>query len=108
MWTFRIAGRKFHHQWNNDHPPQGTNYILKRAPENQFDPNAIEIHYQPQVIIDPQTVEDEGFPLWLGFVPKAIAATVAPLMDSGQQFICWTLDTQGDMVQLEEQSEEQI
>ena len=47
-------------------------YALVREPDNPFDPNAIR-------------VELAGY--LLGYVPRAYAKELAPLMDEGRQFI---------------------
>lgn len=50
--------------------PTGQELSLERDPENPYDPNAVKVNY-----------ETEDGPVWLGFVEKAIAAEIAPLLD---------------------------
>jgi hypothetical protein len=47
-------------------------FALVREPENSYDPNAIR-------------VEVAGF--FLGYIPKGVAKTLAPLMDAGRDFL---------------------
>lgn len=49
--------------------------ILQREPDNQFDPNAIQV-------IEPESE------MHLGYVAKEVAAELAPLMDEGEDFLC--------------------
>lgn len=51
------------------HDGEALSAQLIRQPDNRFDPNAIEV-----VILDQQ----------IGYVPKRLAARLAPMLDSGQ------------------------
>lgn len=57
----------------------GEPLVLVREPDNQYDPNAIQVH-----------TEDGCF---IGFVPKAVAARFAPLIDAGTEVMCEVGDT---------------
>ncbi len=56
----------------------GDQLQLERDPDNEYDPNAIRV------------VNNDG--VWLGFIPKEVAAWLARDMDAGQQFTCTVTD----------------
>jgi hypothetical protein len=70
-------------------------FALVREPANPFDPNAIRVELASQL---------------LGYVPRADAKDLAPLMDSGRRFIAYFVsrnehplyDTVGLTVRIEE------
>lgn len=55
--------------------PTGQELSLEREPENPYDPNAV------KVIFDAGTGDSGPKPIFLGFVEKAIAEEIAPLLD---------------------------
>lgn len=56
---------------------RGSNFDLTREPENPYDRNAILVELP---------VRGGQYKIDLGYLPKEIAAEVAPLMDAGTQF----------------------
>jgi hypothetical protein len=63
---------------------QGHVLTLQREPDNQYDPNAIQV-------IDPETQ------IFIGFVAKEVAADIAPLMDEGTMFNCRAAERMGQL-----------
>lgn len=51
----------------------GEQLTLKRDPENQFDPNAIQVW---------------AGDTWIGFIERGLAEELAPLMDAGTEYDC--------------------
>jgi hypothetical protein len=52
-------------------------FELEREPDNEYDPNAIKVLLP---------VRQGQFKLELGYIPKEMAARIAPEMDSGRKF----------------------
>ena len=72
---FKIKGGSFDNRqqllaWLKTHKTQ---VWLEREPENQFDKNAIRV-----------MINQNGKPYLVGYFPKEIAATLAPLVDMNQ------------------------
>lgn len=53
---------------------KGDGLVLRREPENPFDPNAMAVDW----------LDAEARPRQLGYVPRALAALLAPLVDGGK------------------------
>ena len=72
---FKLKGSSFENRqeslaWLKNHKTQ---VWLEREPENQFDHNAIRV-----------MMDQNGTPRRIGYFPKEIAATLAPLVDTNQ------------------------
>jgi hypothetical protein len=57
-------------------PPKGPKVLLVRQPDNEADPNAIQVH-----------VPALGPKQWVGFIPAPLAARWAKRMDSGRNVL---------------------
>ena len=75
---FYIAGVKFHQYKSvlND-VTEGDNLVLIPEPENKFDPNAVQIHF-----------DNGGVSAFVGFVPKKFSSEVSGLIEIGKKLEC--------------------
>ena len=78
LHTFYIAGVKFHQYKSvlND-ISEGNNLVLFPEPENKFDPNAVQIHF-----------DNGGVSAFLGYVPKKFSSEVSGLLEIGKKLEC--------------------
>ena len=78
MFKFYIAGVKFH-QYKTvlSDMTEGNNLVLFPEPENKFDPNAVQIHF-----------DNGGVSAFLGFVPKKYSSQVSGLLEIGKKLEC--------------------
>uniref|UniRef100_A0A6M3XFL8 Putative HIRAN domain containing protein n=1 Tax=viral metagenome TaxID=1070528 RepID=A0A6M3XFL8_9ZZZZ len=75
---FFIAGVKFHNYKSIlSDITEGDNLVLFPEPENKFDPNAVQIHF-----------DNGGKAAFLGFVPKKFSSEVAGLLEIGRPLEC--------------------
>ena len=63
----------------------GEPLTLERDRENPWDDNAVKI----------LRTEDDGEPVFLGFIQKFVAQSLGPLLDAGHQFSCVLKSFQG-------------
>lgn len=56
---------------------RGSNFILTREPQNEYDENAILINLP---------VRNNQYAIDLGYMPRELSAEIAPLIDSGIEF----------------------
>jgi HIRAN domain len=70
-------GRKFREERICKYIKFGSKLVLTREPDNPKDPNAIMVNLP---------VRGGAHMLELGYVPKELAAQIAPRMDAGEQF----------------------
>lgn len=77
---FKVAGVKYGHrrQYITKYVRFGSKFKLEREPDNEHDPNAIKVLLP---------VRKGQHYLDIGYVPAAIAASLAPRLDTGEQFI---------------------
>lgn len=73
----------------------GDELTLERDPENEYDANAIRVLFDD---------------IFIGFVPRADAANLAPLMDSGTEPVCVCIGSVGTLkpafeIQIEDEEE---
>jgi hypothetical protein len=68
----RVAGLKFH-EWDAvaGEVQEGHKLLLRREPENQYDPNAVAVDYRSAAL---------GRTVQIGFVEKNVAASVSAVM----------------------------
>ena len=78
LFTFYIAGVKFHQYKSilND-ITEGDYLMLITEPENKFDPNAVQIHF-----------DNGGVAAFIGFVPKKFSSEVSGLLEIGKTLEC--------------------
>lgn len=77
-----IAGREVEAGWaalSDDGPKGALPVALIRNPENEFDPNAVEVHL-------PVLGRRRGM---VGHVPADLAAKLAPSLDRGDEWVAW-------------------
>jgi hypothetical protein len=68
-----LAGRRFIS--SDDSNPESIAALLVRNPNNEHDPNAIEVH-----------VPDIGSNPMIGHIPASVASRLAPLLDAGESW----------------------
>lgn len=75
---FYIAGVKFHQYKSilND-ITEGDNLMLIPEPENNFDPNAVQIHF-----------DNSAKAAFIGFVPAKFSSEVSALLEIGKNLEC--------------------
>lgn len=69
---------------------KGDPLVLTREPENPFDPNAIAVAW----------IDKEGVALQVGYVPRALAAVLAPMVDAGAKLEASVIRAGGGGLQL--------
>ena len=75
---FMIAGVKFHsYKSILSDIVEGDSLVLFPDPENKFDPNAVQIHF-----------DNGGKAAFLGFVPKKFSSEVSGLLEIGKPLEC--------------------
>jgi len=75
---FYIAGVQYH-QYKSvlSDITEGDNLTLIPEPDNKFDPNAVQIHF-----------DNGGVSAFIGFVPKKFSSKVSGLLDIGKKLEC--------------------
>lgn len=68
---------------------ENTKVYLMRNPKNEYDSNAIEVWFVPEVPLEgliQKTAKQAKFSRMLGHLPKDVAAELAPLLDRGDKY----------------------